>query len=140
MGRIAESRIRRSQMFRRVHRVKAMFQLLRERAPYYGSMAREDLHKFRDEIVKASVGACVSAAAGLIFACFLSVAVIVSAWDGSHRTEVAWAVCGGWGVLALSGLWYARKAVSGPPPFQLMTAALARDYTSLLALADRQEP
>ena len=138
MGRIAESRIQRSQMFRRVHRVKAMFQLLRERAPYYGSMAREDLHKFRDEIVKASVGACVSAAAGLIFACFLSIAVIVSAWDGSHRVVVAWVICCGWGVLALTCLWYARKAISGPPPFRLMGAALARDYSSLLALVDRE--
>ena len=92
-----------------------------------------------DEIVKASVGASISEAAGLIFACFLSVAVIVSAWDGPHRAAVAWAVCCGWGVLALSGLWYARKAISGPPPFQLMAGALARDYVSLLALADRQE-
>jgi hypothetical protein len=85
------------------------------------------------------VGSSISAAAGLIFACFLSVAVIVSAWDGLHRTAVAWAVCGGWGVLALGGLWYARKATSGPPPFQLMATALARDYTSLVAVADRQE-
>jgi hypothetical protein len=42
-------------------------------------------------------------------------------------------------VLALSGLWYARKAVAGPPPFQLMAAALARDYTNLLAAVDREE-
>jgi hypothetical protein len=116
-----------------------MFQFLRERAPHYGPLARDDLHKFRDEIVKASVGASISAAAGLIFAGFLSVAVIVSAWDGPHRTAVAWAVCCGWGVLALGGLWYARKAVAGPPPFQLMAAALARDYTNLLAAADREE-
>ena len=80
----------------------------------------------------ASVGASISAAAGLIFACFLSVALIVSAWDSPHRTAVAWAVCCAWGVLALSGLWYARKAISGPPPFQLVEAALARDYTSLI--------
>jgi hypothetical protein len=126
-------------MFRRVHRVKAVLQFLRERAPHYGPLARDDLHNFRDEIVKASVGASISAAADLIFACFLSVAVIVSAWDSLHRTEVAWAVCGGWGVLALCGLWYARKAISGPPPFQRMAAALAGDYTSLLAMADRQE-
>ena len=85
------------------------------------------------------MGASISAAAGLIFACFLSVAVIVSGWNGPHRIAVAWAVCCGWGVLALSGLWYARKAISGPPPFQLTAAALARDYTSLLAVADRQE-
>jgi hypothetical protein len=126
-------------MFRRVHRVKSILHFLRERAPHYGPLARDDLHKFRDEIVKASVGASISAAAGLIFACFLSVAVIVSAWDSLHRTAVAWAVCCGWGVLALSGLWYARKAISGPPPFQLIEAALARDYTSLLAVADRQK-
>jgi hypothetical protein len=76
-------------MFRRVHRVRSILQFLRERAPHYGPLARDDLHKFRDEIVKASVGASISAAAGLIFACFLSVAVIVSAWDGLHRTAVA---------------------------------------------------
>jgi hypothetical protein len=127
-------------MFRRVHRVESILQFLRERAPHYGPLARDDLHKFRAEIVKASVGASISAVAGLIFACFLSIAVIVSAWDSMHRTAVAWAVCCGWGGLALIGLWYARKAISGPPPFQLIAAALARDYSSLLAVADRQEP
>jgi uncharacterized membrane protein YqjE len=126
-------------MFRRVHEVRSILEFLRERAPHYGPLARDDLHKFRDEIVKASVGASISAAAGLIFACFLSVAVIVSAWDGLHRTAVAWTVCCGWGVVALGGLWYARKAISGPPPFQLMAAELARDYRSLLAVVDRQE-
>jgi hypothetical protein len=127
-------------MFRRVHEVKSILEYLRERAPHYGPLARDDLHKFRDEIVKASVGASISAAAGLIFACFASVAVIVTAWDSPHRAAAAWAVCGGWGVLALGGLWYARKAVLGPPPFKLMAAALARDYTGLLAVVDRREP
>jgi hypothetical protein len=126
-------------MFRRVHEVRSVLEFLRERAPHYGPLARDDLHKFRDEIVKASVGASISAAAGLIFACFLSVAVIVSAWDSLHRTAVAWVVCGAWGVLALGGLLYARKAVSGPPPFKLMSAALVRDYASLLLVLDRQE-
>jgi hypothetical protein len=126
-------------MFRRVHEVKSILEFLRERAPHYGPLARDDLHKFRDEIVKASVGASISAAAGLIFACFLSVAVIVSAWDSLYRVAAAWAVCGGWGVLAIGGLWYARKAVLGPPPFKLMAAALARDYAGLLAVVDRGE-
>ena len=92
-----------------------------ERAPRYGPLAREDLHKFRDEIVKASVGASVCAAAGLIFACFLSAAVIISVWDGLHRTTVAWVVCGGWGVLALGGVYWIEsaraavaKAISAP--------------------------
>jgi hypothetical protein len=38
-------------MFRRVHRVKAVLQFLRERAPHYGPLARDDLHNCRDEIV-----------------------------------------------------------------------------------------
>ena len=126
-------------MFSRVHQAKSILEFLRERAPHYGPLARDDLHKFRDEIVKASVGVSICAAAGLIFACFLSVAVIVSAWDSVHRTAVAWAVCGGWGVLALGGLWYARKAISGPPPLKLMSAARVRDYASLLLAVDRQE-
>src|SRR5580693_5807992 len=116
-------------MFRRVHEVKSVIEFLRERAPHYGPLARDDLHKFRDEIVKASVGASISAAAGRMFAWFLSVTVIVSEWDGVHRTAVAWAGCGGGGVLALGGLWYARRAIAGPPPFKLMATALARDYT-----------
>jgi len=126
-------------MFSRVHQAKSILEFLRERAPHYGPLAREDLHKFRDEIVKASVGASISAAAGLMFACFLSAAVIVSAWDGQHRTAVAWSVCCGWGAVALAGLWYARKAISGPPPFELMAAALARDYVSLLTVVDRED-
>jgi hypothetical protein len=126
-------------MFRRVHRVRSILEFVRERMPHYAPLVQDDLHKFRNEIVKASVGAGISAAAGLIFACFLSVAVIVSAWDGLHRTAVAWAVCGGWGVLAVAGLLYARKAVLGPPPFKLVAAALARDYVSLLAVADQEE-
>lgn len=126
-------------MFRRVHRFKSILGFLRERAPHYGPLAREDLHKFREEIVKASVGASISAVAGLIFVCFLSLALIISAWDGTYRITVAWSVCGAWGMLALAGLWYARKAVSGPPPFQLMAAALARDYVSLLVLADQDD-
>jgi hypothetical protein len=126
-------------MFRRVHAVKSVLEYLRERAPHYGPLARDDLHKFRDEIVKASVGASVAAGAGLIFACFLSIAVIISAWDSLHRTEAAWAVCCGWGVFALGGLWYARRAISGPPPFQLTAAALARDYTGLSAIVEQEE-
>jgi hypothetical protein len=126
-------------MFRRVHLMKSVLDLMRERAPHYGPLIRDDLHQFREEIVKASVGASVAAAAGLIFACFLSVAVIVSAWDSPHRTAVAWAVCGAWGGIALVGLLLMRKAILGPPPFKLMAAALARDYVRVLELVDREE-
>jgi hypothetical protein len=121
-------------MFGRVRRVRSVVHFVRERVPHYGPLLTDDLHHFRDELVKATVGAGVSAVAGLIFACFLSLAVIVTAWDSGHRILVAWLVCLVWAGLAMAGLSYARKAVSGsPPPFRLMTAAITRDYGRLLA-------
>ena len=131
-------------MFRRVHRVKSILEFLRERTPHYGPLARDDLHKFRDEIVKATVGVVVAAVAGLLFCCFLSVAVIVSTWDGPHRDLTAWLVCASWGVLALLGLLGAWRALAGPLPFRFVGHELSRDYELLVeeleALRDPEHP
>ena len=121
-------------MFQRVRRVRSVVHFVRERVPHYGPLIADDLHHFRDELVRATVGAGVSAVSGLIFLCFLSQAVIVTAWDGSHRALVAWLVCLVWAVLAAVGLSYARRAVmSAPRPFRLVSAAVSRDYARLLA-------
>lgn len=113
----------------------------RERLPHYGPLLTEDLHRFRDEIVKATLGAALSIAAGLIFCCFLSVAVIVSAWEGTYRSMAAWLVCASWGVLALLGIWVARRAFAGPTPFRLVGHAVARDYATLIdAIATVKDP
>jgi hypothetical protein len=112
----------------RVRETGALIHFVRERLPHYGPLVSGDMRRFREEIVKATAGACVAMVAGLFFACFLSVAAIVSAWNGPHRIAVAWLVCGVWGVVTLVGLGVARKAVSVPPPFHLVGTALARDY------------
>jgi len=112
----------------RVRETGALIHFVRERLPHYGPLVSGDMRRFREEIVKATAGACVATVAGLFFACFLSVAAIVSAWNGPHRIAVAWLVCGAWGVVTLVGLGVARKAVSVPPPFHLVSTALARDY------------
>ena len=111
----------------RVRETAALIHFVRERLPHYGPLVSGDLRRFREEIVKATTGACVAMIAGLFFACFLSVAAIVSAWNGPHRIAAAWLVCGAWGVVTLIGLGVARKAVSAPPPFHLVGTALARD-------------
>ena len=124
----------------RVRRVRSVLHFVRERVPHYGPLVTDDLHHFRDELVKATVGAGVSAVAGLIFACFVSLAVIVTAWDSDHRVLVAWLVCLAWAVLAAIGLSYARKAVvSSPRPFRLVTAAISRDYAHLLAALEGEK-
>ena len=126
-------------MFGRVRRVRSVVHFVRDRVPHYGPLIADDLHHFRDELVRATVGAGISAVAGLIFACFLSLAVIVTAWEGPHRILAAWLVCLAWAVLAVAGLSYARKALSGPRPFRLVIAAVARDYGRLLAALDSAE-
>lgn len=126
-------------MFGRVRRVRSVVHFVRDRVPHYGPLIADDLHHFRDELVRATVGAGISAVAGLIFACFLSLAVIVTAWDSPHRILAAWLVTLAWAILAVAGLSYARKALSGPRPFRLVIAAVARDYGRLLAALDSAE-
>jgi hypothetical protein len=120
-------------MLEKVRETRALLYFVREHLPHYGPLVALDMQRFREEIVRATVGVGVAATAGLIFACFLSVAVIVSAWNGPHRIAAAWLVCGGWGIVALVGLGVARKAISGPAPFHLVSTALARDYARFAA-------
>jgi hypothetical protein len=127
-------------MFGRVRRVRSVVHFVRDRVPRYGPLITDDLHHFRNELVRATVGAGVSAVAGLIFVCFLSLAVIVTAWDSSHRLLVAWLVCLVWAVLAVAGLRYASTAVmSAPRPFRLVSAAVSRDYARLLAALEGEK-
>ena len=127
-------------MFGKVRRVRSVVHFVRDRVPHYGPLIADDLHHFRNELVRATVGAGVSAVAGLIFACFLSLAVIVTAWDTNHRLLVAWLVCGAWAVLAIVGLSYARRAVvSAPRQFRLVSAAISRDYTRLVAALEGEK-
>ena len=112
-----------------VRESRALIHFVRERLPHYGPLVSGDLRRFREEIVRATVGASMAIVAGLFFACFLSVAVIISVWNSPHRIAAAWLICGAWGLLALVGLGIARKAVvTVPPPFHLVGTALARDY------------
>jgi hypothetical protein len=116
----------------RVRETGALIHFVRERLPHYGPLVSGDMRRVREEIVKATAGACVAMTAGLLFACFLSMAAIVSAWNGPHRILAARLVCGVWGVVTLIGLMIARKAVSAPPPFHLVSTALARDYAHFI--------
>ena len=115
-------------VFQTIRESEALVHFVRERLPHYGPLVSGDMRRFRDELIKATAGATIAAAAGLIFVCFLSVAVLVTASPGTHRTVAAWIVCGIWGLIALVGLLTARRAVAGPPPFHLVGTALSRDF------------
>ena len=121
-------------MFRRLHLLHEVLRYVEQRLPLYGPPLHEDLRAFRDETIRATLGTGVGAAAGLIFGCFLSVALIVSAWDSRYRVIVAWMVCVGWAIMALAGWMYARRSVRGRPPFQQSASAFVRDFAHVRAL------
>jgi hypothetical protein len=85
----------------------------------------------REELVRALAGAVLGAVGGFLFMGFLSVAVIVTAWDSVHRVLVAWLICLLWAAIAAIGLAYARRVLEGPLPFGRMSAELLRDITQV---------
>jgi len=125
-------------MFERLREAKALLHFIEARVPQYGPLVREDVRQFRNEIVKATAGAGISGAAGLIFSCFFSLAVIISAWSGPHRVAVAWIVCAVWGVMAVAGLVFLFRALSGAPPFLLVSRKVAADYANLIVALERE--
>lgn len=125
-----------TKMVAKARRAREVFRFLRINSPAYLRVLHSDLGTFRDELVRTSVGVIVGAVAGLLFISFLSLAILVSAWDTRLRLVTAWGVTAGWLVIALAGLSYARRALRGPMPFATLTQLLQRD----LAAIERAEP
>jgi uncharacterized membrane protein YqjE len=117
----------------------ALAHFVRERLPHYGPLVAGDLRRFREEIVQATVGAGLAMVAGLFFACFVSVAIIISFWNGPYRIVSAWLICALWAVVAIAGLRIARRAViAAPPPFHVVGVTFARDYEHIVELLSRE--
>jgi hypothetical protein len=119
-------------MLEKIREAKRSLHLVEMYMPKYAMLLKRDAHQFRIEIVKATVGAAIGGAAGLMFVCFLSIAVVVSAWSGSHRVTVVWAVCAAWGLLSTAGGVLLRATLSGPAPFLLVSRQAQADYSNLL--------
>jgi Putative Actinobacterial Holin-X, holin superfamily III len=114
-------------VFGRIRRVHGTLKFIHSRTPDYIRLARQDAGAFRREMIEVLVGLGMGAAAGMFFLCFLSVAVIVTAWDSQYRVLTAWLVCSGWGMLAMAGLVYSRRMLRGPVPFENLARALLHD-------------
>jgi hypothetical protein len=128
-------------MFGKIHEARTLLHVVEAYVPKYGPLLREDVRQFRNEMVKASVGGAIIAAAGFVFCCFISLAVIISAWSGNHRVAVAWAVCAVWGLVAIAGFLLLLVAFSGPLPFLLISRQAQADYANLLvALKQDRDP
>jgi hypothetical protein len=118
-------------MFTEIRRVRRTWNLINGRLPEFLRVLHLDLASFREELVRAVAGAILGAVGGFLFIGFLSVAVIVTAWDTPHRILAAWLICLSWAALAVLGLSYARRTLRGPLPFGRVSAELLRDIGQL---------
>jgi hypothetical protein len=123
-------------MIAKARRAREVFRFIRINSPAYLRVFHSDLNTFRDEFVRTSVGLVAGAVAGLLFVSFLSVALLVSAWETKLRLVTAWGITAGWLVIALAGLTYARRALRAPTPFANFTQLLQRDLSAI----ERAEP
>jgi len=123
-------------MIAKARRAREVFRFIRINSPAYLRVFHSDLNNFRDELVRSSVGLIVGAVAGLLFVSFLSVALLVSAWETKLRLVAAWGVTAGWLFIALVGLAYARRALQAPMPFANFAQLLQRDLEAI----ERAEP
>ena len=118
-------------MVAKARRAREVFRFIRINSPAYLRVLHSDLDRFRDEFVRTLAGLMVAGVAALLFVSFLSVAVLVSAWETKLRLVTAWGVTAGWLVIAIAGLSYARRALQAPMPFANIAQMLQRDFEAI---------
>jgi hypothetical protein len=114
-----------------IRRVRRTWTLINARLPEFLRVLHLDLGEFKFELLRAVAGAVLGAIGGFLFTVFLSIAILVSAWDTPHRALVAWLICLVWAGIAQGGLLFARRTLRGPQPFGRVSTELLRDVAQV---------
>lgn len=114
-------------MFAKLARARLIAAFSAQRLSDYSQLLRVELSEFRYEIIRAVAGYVILGIAGLLCLAFLSVAIIVTAWDSDARTLTAWLVCLAWALLAIAGFAYAQNALKPPQPFATLNDEISQD-------------
>jgi len=107
-------------------RAREVISFIRIHSPAHLQILHSDPNAIRDELVRTSGGLIVAAVAGVLFLSFVSVALLVSAWESRFRLITAWGISAGWLVIALAGLVCARRAEGADFLCGLASASAAR--------------
>ena len=121
-------------MFEKLKRLRIAAGFIGGRMEDYGRLAALDAAILQKDIVQSLIGFSIVAFAAFFLVVFISVAVIVTAWDTQVRILVAWLVCLFWLLVAGAGLIYARGAFKGPPAFQDLKSEFAKDVSAVKEL------
>jgi hypothetical protein len=118
-------------MVAKARRAREVFRFIRINSPAYLRVFHSDMHVFRRELIRTSAGLLVGAVAGLLFVAFVSLALLVSAWETHFRLLTAWGLSLGWLAIAVTGLTFARRALNAPVPFANFTRLLQQDLAAI---------
>jgi uncharacterized membrane protein YqjE len=102
----------------------------------YGDLLSVEAGDAVRELRRQLIGLAVVLAAGVVAALMGCVWVIAATWDGPHRLQAIGALCIGFALIALSGVWYANRGRprGQPRPFQRLGAEWREDLRQLAAL------
>jgi uncharacterized membrane protein YqjE len=117
-------------MFPSIRKARLAATFFHERSAGYVQLAHLDFLEFREELIKVTLSIGTLAVGGIFFIGFLSLAIIITAWDSNYRVIAAWAVCGGWAVLCVIAAAYGKAALAGPKPFVRLVRVLIDDINA----------
>jgi len=101
----------------------------------YGELLREETRDAWRTVRRQALGIAVAAAGGLMALLMGCVWVIGATWDGPNRLKALAALCLGFVLVALIGVWYAITGLQPgqPRPFQRLRAEWLADREELEA-------
>jgi len=101
----------------------------------YGELLREETRDAWRIVRRQALGVAVAAAAGLMALLMGCVWVIGATWDGPNRLKALAALCLGFVLVGLIGVWYAITALQPgqPRPFQRLRAEWIADREEIEA-------
>jgi uncharacterized membrane protein YqjE len=101
----------------------------------YGELLREESRDAWRTVRRQALGMAVAAAGGLMALLMGCVWVIGATWDGPNRLKALAALCLGFVLVALIGVWYAITALrpGQPRPFQRLHSEWIADREELEA-------
>lgn len=101
----------------RINRLKATVQFCIGRLGPYGELLKLELALYRHALVMTILGYVGLVLCALFGAAFISIAILVTYWDSTSRTAVAWWLAGGWCFLGLLSYCLARVTAPKGEPF-----------------------
>lgn len=114
-------------MFNPLRKYRLIAQFANERRSDYAQLASAEWAQLSHVLVRLAIGGGLALVGSLFFLTFLSVAVIVSAWESDWRILTAWLVAAVWLVIGGIGGFAIVSALKSLNPFRQVRDELGKD-------------